>query len=168
MAKEIVNRVKNSGIITINFDDLLLPNIFEIDLKDWLVDDFFLVEKNFRESINLHNWITYSNSYVCIFCSNDAIIPQWAYMLLSSKISEVTNKVIIGKSDQLYEKIYQDLIENLNLDDYRNKSVVVKGCSSNKVPKNAYYLITSKLKDVAKSIMYGEACSAVPVFKKPR
>jgi len=168
MAKEIVNRVKNSGIITIDFDDLLLPNIFEIDLKDWLVDDFFLVEKNFRESINLHNWITYSNSYVCIFCSNDAIIPQWAYMLLSSKISEVTNKVIIGKSDQLYEKIYQDLIENLNLDDYRNKSVVVKGCSSNKVPKNAYYLITSKLKDVAKSIMYGEACSAVPVFKKPR
>jgi len=168
MAKEIVNRVKNSGIITIDFDDLLLPNIFEIDLKDWLVDDFFLVEKNFRESINLRNWITYSNSYVCIFCSNDAIIPQWAYMLLSSKISEVTNKVIIGKSDQLYEKIYQDLIENLNLDDYRNKSVVVKGCSSNKVPKNAYYLITSKLKDVAKSIMYGEACSAVPVFKKPR
>ena len=168
MAKEIVNRVKNSGIITIDFDDLLLPNIFEIDLKDWLVDDFFLVEKNFRESINLHNWITYSNSYVCIFCSNDAIIPQWAYMLLASKISEVTNKVIIGKSDQLYEKIYQDLIENLNLDDYRNKSVVVKGCSSNKVPKNAYYLITSKLKDVAKSIMYGEACSAVPVFKKPR
>ena len=168
MAKEIVNRVKNSGIITIDFDDLLLPNIFEIDLKDWLVDDFFLVEKNFRESINLHNWITYSNSYVCIFCSNDAIIPQWAYMLLSSKISEVTNKVIIGKSDQLYEKIYQDLIENLNLDDYRNKSVVVKGCSSNKAPKNAYYLITSKLKDVAKSIMYGEACSAVPVFKKPR
>ena len=89
-------------------------------------------------------------------------------MLLSSKISEVTNKVIVGKSDQLYEIIYHDLIEGLNLDDYKNKAVVVKGCSSNKVPKTAYYLITSKLMDVAKSIMYGEACSAVPVYKKPK
>lgn len=168
MSKEIVNRVQKSGIVTIDFDDFVIPNIYEIDLKDWLVDDFFLVEKNFREAINQHNWITYSNSYVCIFCSNDAIIPQWAYMLLSSKISEVTNKVIVGKSDQLYEIIYHDLIEGLNLDDYKNKAVVVKGCSSNKVPKTAYYLITSKLMDVAKSIMYGEACSAVPVYKKPK
>ena len=80
----------------------------------------------------------------------------------------VTNKVIIGKSDQLYEKIYHDLIENLNPDDYENKSVIIKGCSSKKVPISAYHLITSKLKGVAKSIMYGEACSAVPVYKKPK
>ena len=168
MAKEIVNRVKNSGIMTIDFDDLLVPNIFEIDLKNWLVDDLFLIEKKFRETISSHSWLKYSDSYVCIFCSNDAIIPQWAYMLVSAKISEVTNKVIIGKSDQLYEKIYYDLIENLNPDDYENKSVIIKGCSSKKVPITAYHLITSRLKGVAKSIMYGEACSAVPVYKKPK
>ena len=168
MAKKIVNRVKNSGIMTIDFDDLLIPNIFEIDLKNWLIDDLFLIEKKFRETINSHSWLKYSDSYVCIFCSNDAIIPQWAYMLVSAKISEVTNKVIIGKSDQLYEKIYYDLIENLNPDDYENKSVIIKGCSSKKVPISAYHLITSKLKGVAKSIMYGEACSAVPVYKKPK
>ena len=168
MAKEIVNRVKNSGIMTIDFDDLLVPNIFEIDLKNWLVDDFFLVEKKFREAINSHNWSKYSDSYVCIFCINDAIIPQWAYMLISSKISDVTNKVVIGKSSQLYEKIYHDLINKLNINDYENKSVIIKGCSSKKVPITAYHLITSRLKGVAKSIMYGEACSAVPVYKKPK
>ena len=168
MAKEIVNRVKNSGVMTIDFDDLLVPNIFEIDLKNWLVDDFFLVEKKFREAINSHNWSKYSDSYVCIFCINDAIIPQWAYMLISSKISDVTNKVVIGKSSQLYEKIYHDLINKLNINDYENKSVIIKGCSSKKVPITAYHLITSRLKGVAKSIMYGEACSAVPVYKKPK
>ena len=168
MAKEIVNRVKNSGVMTIDFDDLLVPNIFEIDLKNWLIDDFFLVEKKFREAINSHNWSKYSDCYVCIFCSNDAIIPQWAYMLISSKISDVTNKVVIGKSNQLYEKIYHDLINKLNINDYEDKSVIIKGCSSKKVPITAYHLITSRLKGVAKSIMYGEACSAVPVYKKPK
>ena len=168
MAKEIVNIVKNSGIMTIDFDDLLVPNIFEIDLKNWLVDDLFLVEKKFRKAINSHIWSKYSDSYVCIFCSNDAIIPQWAYMLISSKISDVTNKVVIGKSSQLYEKIYHDLINKLNINDYENKSVIIKGCSSKKVPITAYHLITSRLKGVAKSIMYGEACSAVPVYKKPK
>ena len=168
MAKEIVNRVKNSGIMTIDFDDLLVPNIFEIDLKNWLIDDLFLVEKKFREAINSHSWSEYSDSYVCIFCSNDAIIPQWAYMLISSKISDVTNKVVIGKRSQLYEKIYDDLINKLNINDYENKSVIIKGCLSKKVPITAYHLITSRLKGVAKSIMYGEACSAVPVYKKPK
>ena len=168
MVKEIVNRVKNSGIMTIDFDDLLVPNIFEIDLKNWLIDDLFLVEKKFREAINSHSWSEYSDSYVCIFCSNDAIIPQWAYMLISSKISDVTNKVVIGNSSQLYEKIYHDLINKLNINDYENKSVIIKGCSSKKVPITAYHLITSRLKGVAKSIMYGEACSAVPVYKKPK
>ena len=168
MAKEIVNRVKNSGIMTIDFDDLVVPNIFEIDLKDWLIDDFFLVEKKFRKAINSHSWSKYTDSYVCIFCSNDAIIPQWAYMLISSKISDVTHKVVIGKSNQLYEKIYHDLINKLNITDYENKSVIIKGCSSKKVPTTAYHLITSRLKGVAKSIMYGEACSAVPVYKKPK
>ena len=110
MAKEIVNRVQNSSIMTIDFDDLVVPNIYEIDLKDWLTDDFFLVEKKFREALNSHSWSKYSDSYVCVFCSNDAIIPQWAYMLISSKISDVTNKVVIGKSNQLYQKIYKYLL----------------------------------------------------------
>ena len=85
MAKEIVNRVKNSGIMTIDFEDLLVPNIFELDLKNWLVDDLFLVEKKFREAINSHSWSKYSDSYVCIFCSNDAITVSYTHLTLPTK-----------------------------------------------------------------------------------
>lgn len=169
MAENIINRVQKSGIITIDLDDVSVPeNLFEIDIKNWLHDELFLKEKEYRNNIINHNWSKYKNGYVFIHCSSDAIIPTWAYMLISSKIEEVTNKVVIGDLKKIYELIFDDYLNNLDYIKFTNKSVIIKGCSSEMIPISAYHKLTTKLKPFAKSIMYGEACSAVPVFKKPK
>ena len=169
MAENIINRVQKSGIITIDLDDVSVPeNLFEIDIKNWLHDELFLKEKEYRNNIINHNWSKYKNGYVFIHCSSDAIIPTWAYMLISSKIEEVTNKVVIGDLKKIYELIFDDYLNNLDYTKFTNKSVIIKGCSSEMIPISAYHKLTTKLKPFAKSIMYGEACSAVPVFKKPK
>ena len=169
MVENIINRVQKSGIITIDLDDVIIPkNLFEIDIKNWLHDELFLKEKEYRNNILNHDWSKYKNGYVFIHCSSDAIIPTWAYMLISSKIEEVTNKVVIGDLKKIYDLIFDEYLRNLDFTKFTNKSVIVKGCSSKKIPLSAYHTLTTKLKPFAKSIMYGEACSAVPVFKKPK
>tara|TARA_B100001057_G_scaffold371045_1_gene375056 strand:+ start:1914 stop:2423 length:510 start_codon:yes stop_codon:yes gene_type:complete len=169
MAENIINRVQKSGIITIDLDDVSVPeNLFEIDIKNWLHDELFLKEKEYRNNIINHNWSKYKNGYVFIHCSSDAIIPTWAYMLISSKIEEVTNKVVIGDLKKIYDLIFDEYLNNLDYIKFTNKSVIIKGCSSEMIPISAYHKLTTKLKPFAKSIMYGEACSAVPVFKKPK
>jgi len=169
MAENIINRVQKSGIITIDLDDVSVPeNLFEIDIKNWLHDELFLKEKEYRNNIINHNWSKYKNGYVFIHCSSDAIIPTWAYMLISSKIEEVTNKVVIGDLKKIYDLIFDEYLNNLDYTKFTNKSVIIKGCSSEMIPISAYHKLTTKLKPFAKSIMYGEACSAVPVFKKPK
>ncbi len=169
MTEEIVNRVQKSGLVTINMDDIELPkNILELDIKDWLHEGLFLKEKEFRTNVINHEWGNYKNSYVYVHCSSDAIIPTWAYMLVSSQLENFTKKAIIGNKEKLYEKYFEDAINNIDYSVYSNKSVIIKGCSDEKIPISAYHLITTKLKPIAKSIMYGEACSAVPVYKKSR
>ena len=169
MTDNIINRVKKSGIITIDLDDVNIPdNLFEIDIKNWLHDELFLKEKDFRDSIKVHDWEKYKNAFVFIYCSSDAIIPTWAYMLISSKIQELTDKVVIGDIKKIYELIFEDYLNDLDYTKFTNKSVIIKGCSSETIPLSAYHTLTTKLKPFAKSIMYGEACSAVPVFKKPK
>ena len=169
MAENIINRVQKSGIITIDLDDVSVPeNLFEIDIKNWLHDELFLKEKEYRNNIINHNWSKYKNGYVFIHCSSDAIIPTWAYMLISSKIEEVTNKVVIGDLKKIYDLIFDEYLNTLDYTKFTNKSVIIKGCSSEMIPISAYHKLTIKLKPFAKSIMYGEACSAVPVFKKPK
>lgn len=169
MDENIINRVQKSGIITIDLDDVNVPdNLFEIDIKNWLHDELFLKEKEFRNNILNHDWSKYKNGYVFIHCSSDAIIPTWAYMLISSKIEEVTDKVVIGDIKKIYELIFEDYLNDLDYTKFTNKSVIVKGCSRETIPLSAYHTLTTKLKPFAKSIMYGEACSAVPVFKKPK
>jgi len=169
MAENIINRVQKSGIITIDLDDVSVPeNLFEIDIKNWLHDELFLKEKEYRNNIINHNWSKYKNGYVFIHCSSDAIIPTWAYMLISSKIEEVTNKVVIGDLKKIYDLIFDEYLNTLDYTKFTNKSVIIKGCSSEMIPISAYHKLTTKLKPFAKSIMYGEACSAVPVFKKPK
>ena len=169
MAENIINRVQKSGIITIDLDDVSVPeNLFEIDIKNWLHDELFLKEKEYRNNIINHNWSKYKNGYVFIHCSSDAIIPTWAYMLISSKIEEVTNKVVIGDLKKIYDLIFDEYLNNLDYTKFTNKSVIIKGCSSEMIPISAYHKLTTKLKPFAKSIMYGEACSAVPVFKKSK
>ena len=167
MSEEIVNRVQKSGLVTIDLDDIELPkNILEIDIKFWLYECLFLKEKEFRASVLSHDWSKYENSYVYVHCSSDAIIPTWAYMLVSSQLENRTNKVTIGTKEKFYERYFENAIDKLDFTIYTGKPVIIKGCSDEKIPLCAYHLITTKLKPIAKSIMYGEACSAVPVYKK--
>ena len=167
MSKEIVNRVQKSGLVTIDMDDIELPKkILELDIKCWLSEGLFLKEKEYRTSVLSHEWSKYENSYVYVHCSSDAIVPTWAYMLVSSRLENFTNKVTIGSKEKFYERYFENAINKLDFTIYSDKSVIIKGCSDEKIPISAYHLITTKLKPIAKSIMYGEACSAVPVYKK--
>ena len=124
MSEEIINRVQKSGIITIDLDDVIIPeNLFEIDVKNWLHDELFLKEKEYRNNIINHDWSKYKNGYVFIHCSSDAIIPTWAYMLISSKIEEVTNKVVIGDLKKIYDLIFEEYLNNLDFTKFTNKSL---------------------------------------------
>ena len=167
MSKGIVNRVQKSGLVTIDMDDIELPkNILELDIKCWLHESLFLKEKEYRNSVLSHDWSKYDNSFVYVHCSSDAIIPTWAFMLVSSQLENHTKKVTIGNKEKFYERYFENAINKIDFTVYHNKSVIIKGCSDEKIPVSAYHLITTKLKPIAKSIMYGEACSAVPVYKK--
>ncbi|MFL1010811.1 DUF2480 family protein [Flavisericum labens] len=167
MADEIINRVANSKLVTVNLEDYYPKGQRVLfDVKDWLFEGFVLREKDFRNQVSEHNWEQYQNSYVALTCSSDAIIPGWAYMLISIHLEPYTAKVVIGNLEQLETSIYQDVIHNLDVSDFEGKPLIIKGCSKKPVPQNAYIMLANKLKPIAKSIMYGEACSSVPLYKK--
>lgn len=166
MADEIINRVANSKLVTIDLEDYYpVGKRILFDIKDWLFEGFVLKEKDFRTFVKNHDWSQYENSFVALTCSTDAIIPAWAFMLISINLQAFAKHIIIGNLDVLESSIYQDLIENLDVSEFKGKPVIIKGCSKKPVPQNAYIMITNKLRPVAKSIMYGEACSSVPLFK---
>jgi len=167
MDYKIINRVSKSKIITIDFNDFLGHTIFEvIDLKNWLKDEFILVESDFREKIKSFNWEVLKEKTVLIQCSNDAIIPHWAYLLISSKLTEFEIKNFIGNQNEFKNYQIIDGIKNLDEKLFINKPVIIKGCSDISDNNYFYSLIIEKLQPIAKSIMFGEACSAVPVFKR--
>ena len=127
MSEEIVNRVQKSGLVTIDLDDIELPkNILEIDIKCWLHEGLFLKEKEFRASVHSHDWSKYKNSYVYVHCSSDAIVPTWAYMLVSSQLENRTNKVTIGGKEKFYERYFENAINKLDFTIYKEKSVIIK------------------------------------------
>lgn len=167
MADEIINRVANSKLVTIDLEDFYPEGKRVLfDIKDWLFEGFVLREKDFRQQVSEFDWSQYQDCYIALTCSTDAIVPGWAYMLLSINLEPYTNKVIIGDLEQLETSIYQDIINNLDISAHEGKPIIVKGCSNKPVPQNAYIMLSNKLKTVAKSIMYGEACSSVPLYKK--
>jgi hypothetical protein len=167
MPDEIINRVANSKLITIDLEDYYPKGQRVLfDIKDWLFEGFVLREKAFRKQAAEFNWSKYQDQYVALTCSTDAIIPGWAYMLLSIHLEPYAKKIIIGDLEQLETAIYQDIINNFNTSEYKGKPIIIKGCSNKPVPQNAYIMLSNKLKPVAKSIMYGEACSSVPLYKK--
>lgn len=167
MADDIINRVANSTLITINLEDYYPKgNRVLLDIKNWLFEGLVLREKDFRNQISEYNWEQYRDSYVSLTCSSDAIIPGWAYLLISIQLESIAKKTIIGNLEALETSIYQDVLNNLDVSEFTNKSIIIKGCSKKPVPENAYIMLASKLKPIAKSIMYGEACSSVPLFKK--
>ena len=167
MDYKIINRVSKSKIMTIDFNDFLGDTNFEvIDLKNWLKDEFILIESDFREKIKSFNWEDLKDQTVLIQCSNDAIIPHWAYLLISSKLTEFEIKNFIGNQNEFKNYQIIDGIKNLDEKLFIDKPVIIKGCSDISDNNYFYSLIIEKLQPIAKSIMFGEACSAVPVFKR--
>ena len=167
MSDEIVNRVANSGLV--NFDlEAYYPKGQRqlIDLKDWLFEGLILKEKDFRQAVKDYDWAQHQDQYVAIDCSADAIVPVWSYMLISNAISPYAKKVVKGNIEDLESLIFHELINALDTKPYENQRVIVKGCSNLPIPVSAYIAITNKLSPVVKSIMYGEACSSVPIYKK--
>ena len=164
---EIVNRVANSALITIDLEDYY-PKGTRVcfDIKNWLYEGLVLREKEFRSFVNTHDWSTYKDHFIALHCTSDAIIPGWAYMLVRLQLSGIAKQVVVGDLETLETTLYQTTIDNLDLHFCENKPVIIKGCSNKPVPQNAYLFLIDKLQPIAKSIMYGEACSSVPLFKK--
>lgn len=169
MSGEIVNRVANSKLITLDLEDYFPEGErMLLDISDWLFEGFILKEKDFRESVNQHQWDQYHNKYVAITCSSDAIIPSWAYLLISTALSPFAKQFIVGDLDLLENIIFHDVILNIPLDRFRDVPVIIKGCSNKKIPESAYALMCHQLVPIVSSLMFGEACSSVPVFKKKK
>ena len=166
MEKEIVNRVANSSIVTLDLEDFYPEGKrLALDISQWLLEGIVLREKDFRAYVKEHNWSQYQDCYVALGCSTDAIIPGWAYMLISLELAPYAKKNIVGSLDTLESILYASIIENLNVDAYIGKPIIIKGCTNKPIPENAFVLFSQKLQPIARSIMYGEACSAVPLFK---
>ena len=167
MSDEIINKVARSKLITFDLEELYPEGKRVLfDIKDWLHEGLILREKEFRVFVESHDWDKYQGSYVALTCSSDAIIPGWAFMLVSSKLNPYSTKVIVGNLEQLESSIYQDVISKLDVSLFKDKPVIIKGCANKPVPQNAYIAAITKIQTVAKSVMYGEACSSVPLFKR--
>jgi hypothetical protein len=167
MEEVFINKVANSGIETINLEEYFpVGERVSIDVKELLFMGLVLKEKDFRDWIKTHNWEQYSQKYVAIYCSSDAIVPTWAFMLISTKLSGVANKVVFGDLNALEATLWESALNELNIDQYKDKKVVIKGCGDLPVSAAAYTNISSKLVPIVQSLMYGEPCSTVPVFKR--
>ena len=167
MEEEIVNRVALSKLMVVDLEDYYPEGKrVDFDLKDWLYEGLVLREKQFRNAVSTYDWQQHEGDYIAINCSTDAIIPAWAYMLVSIELEPFAKHVIIGDLESLETSIYQKIIAQLDVEPYRDKPVIVKGCAHKPVPENAYIMLSQKLKPLVKSIMFGEACSSVPLFKR--
>ena len=167
MQDEIINKVANSVLEVFDLEDYYAKEIrTQIDISQWLYEGFLLKEKDFREALKNHDWSEYENHYVAIHCSTDAIIPAWASILVTIHVSPFAKKVVSGNLQDLETSLYQEILSTIDYSKYQDKPVIIKGCSKKQVPESAYILAVQKLQPFAKSIMYGEACSAVPLFKR--
>jgi hypothetical protein len=167
MEEPIINRVNQSGLIQLDLETMRLPGerVF-FDLAPHLFMGLALKEKDYREFLSTHDWSQYQNKWVAIGCSADAIIPTWAYMLAATYLNPVAQLVVYGNLADLEKTLYLSQIEALNAEDFQDARIVIKGCSKESVPTDAYVSLMQKLQPIAKSIFFGEPCSTVPLFKK--
>ncbi len=167
MPKEIINRVANSKLITIDLEDFY-PDGRRIvfDISQWLYDGLILKEKDFREKVQNHDWSQYQDNYVALTCKTEAIIPSWAYLLITTVISAYAKKIVVGNLELLETIIFQDILSDFNLENFQDKPIIIKGCSAKPIPQTIYIQLVEKLRPIAKSILYGEACSSVPLYKR--
>ncbi len=167
MEGEIVNKIEQSGLIQLDLSRLWPEiNVMVYDLKNDLWQGIALKEKDFRNKLKETDWSIYSDAYVALHCSEDAIIPTWAYMLVSSYLKPVARKVVFGNERAVNNRIIQDVITNLDLSEYQDGRIIIKGCADLNIDESAYVELVLKLQDVAKSIMFGEPCSTVPLYKR--
>ena len=167
MSTKIVNRVANSQLKTIDLEEFYPQGTrTTIDIKNWLFQELILKETEFREHLKNHDWDQYKNNFVALTCSSDAIIPSWAFMLITTYLTPFSKKVVVGDLKILETVIFHDIITNFNIEDYKNKPIIIKGCANKPIPETAYLQLIQKLQPEVKSIMFGEACSTVPLFKK--
>ena len=165
---ELVNRVAKSGLITLKLEDFWPQQaLAHFDLKDYLFMELILKEKDFRTALKEHDWSQYSGKTLLVYCSTDAIIPVWAYMLVASAAADAGAEVFLGEETAFLQNHFNQAIAALDVESYRDQRIVVKGCSDKEVPPSAYLEITAKLRPLVRSIMYGEPCSTVPIYKRP-
>lgn len=166
---ELVNRVANSRLKIINLEKYFpTVDIVEFDLKEYLFKELILKEKEFRASLEKLDWSGYTDKAVAITCSTDAIIPIWAFMLPATYLEPFAARVFMGTKQDLIEEEYRNILAGLDYTQYKNELIVIKGCSQKPVPTSAYVDLTTRLRPLARSIMFGEACSTVPIYKKPK
>ncbi len=164
---DIINRVAQSKLVTFDLEALYPQGERKVlDIKDWLLEGIILREKEFRAHVEEQDWTSYKDAYVALQCSTDAIVPGWAFMLVATKLQPYAKKVVVGSLEDLETALYQSILENLDVSQYVDKPVIIKGCSKKPVPENAYLMALEKIQPVAKSVMYGEACSSVPLYKR--
>ncbi len=163
----IVNKVAESGIITLDLAPYVdASDVLAFDLKPFLFREMILREKDYRASLQTHDWQQYAGKHVAVFCSVEAIIPVWAYMLAASLLEPVCKAVYFGSTEEYSKVLLNERINEIPLDEYTDKRVVIKGCGETPIPDAAYVAITAHLRPVVKSLMYGEPCSTVPIYKK--
>ena len=165
----LVNRVAQSGLITINLEEYFPEQeIIPFDLKDYLFQGLILKEKDFRSALKEYDWEKHDGQILCAHCTTDAIIPVWAYMLVAGLAAPHVHDVFQGTPDEYLKQYYRKVIGGIDAKKYEGERIVIKGCSHKPVPASAYLDLTQKLQPFAQSIMYGEPCSTVPIFKRPR
>lgn len=167
--QEIINRVAQSPLITFNLEDYYQKGERVLfDIKEWLFQGLILREKDFRAAVKEHDWEQYEGKHVAMTCTADAIVPTWAYMLLATKLEPYAETVMHGNLEELEKVLFKNALDKVNANEFLNKKVVIKGCGNLPVPEFAYVEITNKLRPVVSSIMYGEPCSTVPLYKQPK
>ncbi len=166
---EIKNKVAESGLITIDLEDYFASGErILFDIKPWLFHELILKEKDFREHIKQHDWSVYKDKFVAITCTSDAIVPTWAYMLLTLALTPYAKKIVFGDLNTLEQTLFEEQLAGIDPTAYKDARIVIKGCGEKQVPVNAYVRLTERLKPYVKSIMYGEPCSTVPLYKAPK
>ena len=164
--EEIINKVAASSLEVFDLEDYYpAGHRTQIDIAQWLIEGFLLKEKDFREHLKNHDWSQYQDHYVAINCSTDAIVPAWASILVAVQLAPFAKKIVNGSIEDLNAALYEALLSDLDYSQYNNKATIIKGCSKKPVPTRAYILAAQYLQPFARSIMYGEACSAVPLYK---
>ena len=169
MADTIVNRVAASALITFDLEKLYqIGTRQSIDLSQWLRQGLLLKEKEFRALLKAHDWSVYRDQFIALHCSTDAILPAWAALLVTTHLQPYARKVVLGTLNDLEVQLFAEEIQLLDISQYKDQPLIIKGCSDKTVPQDAYVQLIAKLQPVVKSLFYGEACSSVPLYKKKK